>query len=74
MYAILQMILPFSHVIVISNIFWKRLQHNTKLTIEWFENNYMKLNEDKCHTLAARHRYETLWVNIGETRIWESKK
>ena len=33
----------------------------------------MKLNEDKCHLLVAGHRYETLWANIGETRIWESK-
>ena len=29
----------------------ERLKHDTKLTIEWFENNYMKLNEDKCHLL-----------------------
>ena len=51
----------------------ERLEHYTKLAIEWFENNYMKLNEDKCHLLAAGHRYETSWANIGETRIWESK-
>ena len=51
----------------------ERLEHDTKLAIEWFENNYMKLNEDKCHLLLAGHRYETLWANIGETRIWESK-
>ena len=51
----------------------EKLEHDTKLAIEWFENNYMKLNEDKCHLLVAGHRYETLWANIGETRIWESK-
>ena len=33
----------------------------------------MKLNEVKCHLLVAGHRYETLWANIGETSIWESK-
>ena len=33
----------------------------------------MKLNEDKCHHLDARNRYETLWVEIGESRIKESK-
>ena len=33
----------------------------------------MKLNEDKCHLLAAGQRYETLCANIGETRIWKSK-
>ena len=33
----------------------------------------MKLNEDKCHRLVAGHRYETLWANIGKTRISKSK-
>ena len=42
----------------------KRLEHDTKLAIEWFE---------KSHLLVAGHRYETLWANIGKTRIWESK-
>ena len=49
------------------------LKRDTKLAIEWFENKYMKLNEGKCHLLVAKHRYETLWANIGETRIWKSK-
>ena len=34
----------------------ERLEHDTKLAIEWFENNYMKVNEDKCHLLVAEHR------------------
>ena len=51
----------------------ERLERDTKLAIEWFENNLMKLNEGKCHLLLARHRYQTLWLNIGETWIWESK-
>ena len=46
---------------------------DTKLAIELFENNYMKLNEDKCHLLVTGHRCDTLWANIGKTRIWESK-
>ena len=29
-----------------------RLQHDSRLTIEWFESNYMKLNQDKCHLLV----------------------
>ena len=51
----------------------ERLEHDAKLAIEWFENNYMKLNEGKCHLLVAGHRYETLWASIRETRSWESK-
>ena len=41
-----------------------RLEHDTKLAIEWFENNYMKLNEDKCHLLVAGHKYESLLAKI----------
>ena len=52
----------------------ERLEHNTKLAIEWFKNNCTKLNEHKCHLLVAGHRYEILWASIGETRIWKSKK
>ena len=40
----------------------ERLEHDTKLVIEWFENNYIKLNEDKCHPLVAGPRYESLWA------------
>ena len=51
----------------------EKLKHDTKLAIESFEKNYMKTTEGKSHLLVARHRYETLWTNIGETRIWESE-
>ena len=51
----------------------ERLEHDTKLAMECLENNYMKLNEDKFHLLVAGHRYETLWPNIRETRVWKSK-
>ena len=34
----------------------------------------MKLNQDKCHSLFSGHKYETLFVNVGETEIWESKQ
>ena len=51
----------------------ERLENDTKLTTEWFENNSIKLNEVKCHLFVADHGYETLWSNIGEARLWESK-
>ena len=47
---------------------------NTSLAVEWFENNFMKLNQDKCHLLVSGHKRETVWVKIGETKIWESNK
>ena len=30
-----------------------RLEHNNLLAIEWFENNYMKINQDKCHLIVS---------------------
>ena len=51
-----------------------RLEHDAALAIEWFESNYMMLNQNKCHFLFSGHKYETLFVNVGETRIWESKQ
>ena len=32
------------------------------------------LNQDKCHFLFSGHKYETLFVNLGETKTWESKQ
>ena len=51
-----------------------RLEHDSYLVIEWFENNSMKLNQDKCHLLFSGFKYENLWAKIGKTKIWKSKK
>ena len=46
-----------------------RQEHDAALAIEWFESKYMKLNQDKFHFLFSRHKYQTLIVNVGETKI-----
>ena len=51
-----------------------RLEHDAALAIEWFKSNYMMLNQDKCHFLFSGHKYETFFVNVGVTKIWESKQ
>ena len=51
-----------------------RLEHDSYLTIEWFENNSMKVNQDKCHLLVSGFKYGNVWAKIGKTKIWESKK
>ena len=40
--------------------------------IIWFDINYMKLNENKCHFLFAGNTPEFLWVKVGKQFIWES--
>ena len=42
----------------------RSLEHDTCSTIEWFENNYMELNKDKCHRLVSSHKFEHLWINV----------
>ena len=51
-----------------------RLEHDSHLAIQWFENNYVKLNQDKCHLLVSGFKYKIIWANIGKSKIWESKK
>ena len=48
----------------------KRLEHDSSLAIEWFESNYMKLNEDKCHFIISGYKHE-MFAKIGESRIWK---
>ena len=42
------------------------LEHDTTLAVEWLENNFMKLSQDKCHLLVSGHKHETVWAKIGE--------
>ena len=51
----------------------RRLEHDALIAIEWFECNYMKLNNDKCHFIFSGYKHEHLWVNVGDSKIWESK-
>ena len=53
-------------------ILMTRLEHDANEVIRWFEYNYMKLNEDKCHLLVSGHKYELMFSNIGDSRIYES--
>ena len=49
-----------------------RLEHDSLLAIEWFENNHMKLNQENCHLLVSGHKHENIWAKIGQTKIWEN--
>ena len=48
------------------------LEDNSLTAILWFENNYMKLNQSKCHFLTCGSP-EHLWVRVGNEMIWESQ-
>ena len=56
------------------NSLTKKLKHDTSLAIEWFQNNNMKLNQDKCHLLISVYKHENVWAQIGDETILESNK
>ena len=51
-----------------------RLEHDSHLAIEWFERNYMKVNQEKCHLLVSGYKHENIWAQIAGVKIWESSK
>ena len=36
------------------------LEHDAAVAVEWFENNFMKLNQDKRHLLVSGHKREAV--------------
>ena len=53
-----------------------RLLHNLESdkasAIVWFEANYMKLNQSKCHFMVSTRSREHYWIKVGDQVIWES--
>ena len=52
------------------NSLTKRLEYNSFLAIEWFENYNMKLNQSKYHFLVSEYKNENVWErerkNLGK--------
>ena len=47
----------------------RNLENDTMSAIIWFELNYMRLNESKCHFLISGHTPEHIWAKVGNTRF-----
>ena len=50
----------------------KSLQKNSMLDICSFEDNYLKLNTDKCRLIVSGYQHGQVWANIGKDLIWKS--
>jgi len=50
-----------------------KLEESSYLAIAWFQNNYMKLNTEKCHLLVSGNKFEHTFINVGSDKVWESK-
>ena len=46
-----------------------KLERGSMLAIDWFENNYVKLNKDKSHFLLSGYKHEMMCSNIEQRKI-----
>ena len=49
-----------------------RLENETLILSEWFQNNYLRLNGEKCHLMIFGEKSNDLSIKIGNTTIKES--
>ena len=49
-----------------------KLESSANLVIDWFKNNYMKLNESKCHLLVCGNKEEVIIAKIGHASVIET--
>ena len=51
----------------------KKLELDSILAIEWFESNYMKLNQEKFHFIMSGHKHVYVFAKICQKLIWEER-
>ena len=44
------------------NTFINKLENDTALTVERFQNNCLNIIQDKGYSIASGHKHETLWA------------
>ena len=49
-----------------------RLEQNANQLTTWFLENFMKLNEEKCHLIIFGANKEKVYMHVGEAQIEES--
>ena len=47
------------------------IENDCSLLIDWFRDNYLTLNADKCHLIVTGHKHEAMYASIGDELIWE---
>ena len=47
------------------------LEQNSDKAIQWFKENYMKLNTDKCKVIICGKKNETVSIKVGNSEISE---
>ena len=49
----------------------QKLEKSSWLAVKLFSHIYMKLYAEKCDFLKTGHHFKHLWLNVGETQVWE---
>ena len=49
----------------------RNLESDTGSAVLWYDANYMKLNQIKCHFIMSSNSAEPFWMKVGEQSIWE---
>ena len=49
------------------------LESDVASALMWFDANYMKSNQSKCHFIFPSSSPEMFWIRVGEQVIWESR-
>lgn len=49
------------------------LESDTASALLWFDANYMKSNQRKCHFILPSSSPELFWIRVEEQVIWESR-
>ena len=47
------------------------VEHDCTILVEWFRDNFLTLNADKCHLIVSGHKEEAMYASVGDALIWE---
>ena len=47
------------------------VEHDCSILVEWFRDNTLTLNADKCHLLVSGFKYEAMYASVGDALLWE---
>ena len=47
------------------------VEHDNSVVLEWFRDNYLSLNADKCYLLVSGYKYDAMYASVGDALLWE---
>ena len=47
------------------------IDHDCSILVEWFRDNHLTLNAEKCHLIFSCYKYELMYAKFGDALLWE---